>query len=539
MSTAAYDRFLRREDPWMLQEGDCLTEMRTMSADSIDAIVTDPPYGIGFMGHDWDQPGKHGPVRAAGNSTDFASGRRYPGKHVVNGSRRSQPSPTSGAGHARERVPKRKNHHIDGKKREGVRFSGPTGVDNTTHTLRGGAMHAGRYDLSPVANEQFEDWCRVWASEALRIVKPGGFLLVFGGTRTYHRLACGVEDAGWEIRDQLIWLFGSGFPKSRNPLHGMTTLPRSTTRPAWREWHRLARVMSGTALKPGYEPILMARKPLDGTVAANLLEWQVGCLNINGCGIEPQDKMVYESNGSGARGHEGTRTLAQRGATDMRMGGGTPREARWAPNVLLDEEAAVMLDEQSGVLTSGSGVLRRNADKFGRNTYGTFKGTDEVLPPGDSGGASRFFYCAKTSRAERNAGLESFLARPLHWSSGDQSPSTFQSDGTNRTARNFHPTVKPISLMRWLVRLVTPPSGLVLDPFAGSGSTGCAAVLEGFRFLGIEREKDYLPLACARIAWWAGHPEGLSIEVAAQSAARQRASAEAGQSSLFDTVEPV
>lgn len=509
--------------------------MAEMDVDSVDVIVTDPPYGIGFMGHEWDQPGKHGPLAAAGATTDFASGRKYPGKHVVAGAkRRSQPSPLSGAGHARERVPQRKNHYVDGGPREGVRFGGPTGIDNTTHTLRGGAMHAGRYDLSPVANERFEDWCREWASRALRVLKPGGFLLVFGGTRTYHRLACGVEDAGFEIRDQLVWLFGSGFPKSRNPLHGMLTLSRSTTRVAWREWHRLARVMSGTALKPGYEPILMARKPLDGTVASNLLEWKVGALNIKGCGVELQDKAAYEQNCSGPRGHAGTRTLKQRGATDLRMGGGTPREARWPPNVLLDEDAAAMLDAQSGQLTSGSGPLRRNADKFGRNTYGTFKGTDEVLPPGDSGGASRFFYCAKTSRAERNAGLKGFEEKPLLWSSGEQNPGAFQSEGTNRAAVNSHPTVKPITVMRWLIRLVTPPNGLVLDPFTGSGSTGAAAALEDVRFLGIERHVEYVQIARARIAWWAAHPEGLEFDKALTSESRQRAMRARGEMSLFD-----
>lgn len=147
--------------------------------------------------------------------------------------------------------------------------------------------------------------------------------------------------------------------------------------------------------------------------------------------------------------------------------------------------------------------------------------------------ASRFFYCAKTSRAERNAGLEDFEKRALNWSSGEQSPGTFQGDGTERAARNHHPTVKPVELMRWLVRLVTPPGGLVLDPFAGSGTTGIAAALEGAHFVGIERDPEYVVIAHARIAWWAAHPEGIQIEDALAGDAQRRKLLEAGQSTLW------
>jgi hypothetical protein len=200
--------------------------------------------------------------------------------------------------------------------------------------------------------------------------------------------------------------------------------------------------------------------------------------------------------------------------------------------------AVRMLDEQSGELKSGEGAVSREsgADRSG-NTSSALgaesrpAGT-EMVSYGDRGGASRFFYCAKASRAERNAGLAGFEKQALNWSSGAQGPGTFQSTGTEKAAQNFHPTVKPIDLMRWLVRLVTPPRGTVLDPFTGSGTTGCGAVLEGFNFIGIEREAEYTAIARARITFWAEHPDGLSLDAALVADRGRRAVAEAGQLSL-------
>jgi len=396
--------------------GDCVQTMQGLEESSIDAIVTDPPYGLKFMGKDWDDAG-----------------------------------------------------------------DGP----------------------------QQQEWHRLWAVEALRVLKPGGHLLAFGGSRTYHRLASAVEDAGFEIRDQIMWLYGSGFPKSLNvskaidkqrddraeilqvadwlaPLvkakgveavanhlgvtktmvsqhwcsHSQTTVPTldqvpkllevlsidpadvpdeiarlllelngrkgqpgenwfkreileertmiqgggnslqlrvgerkeveaNITAPATEQAHKWDGW--GTALKPAHEPIVVARKPLIGTVAANVLKHGTGAINIDGCRVEGE---------------------------------------RWPANLILDEEVGEQLGEPA-----------------------------------------RFFYCAKAGKAERNAGLD----------------------------KNIHPTVKPISLMAYLVRLVTPPGGVILDPFLGSGSTGCAAVLEGFDFIGIEREAEYVAISKARI----------------------------------------
>lgn len=409
---------------WEIREGDALELLQAIAGASIDAVVTDPPYGIGFMGHAWDQPGDFAPVRANGRPGPFASGKDYPGPHIAGGLQR-----------AMDRQQRRGRHHAG------------TGFDR--RASGNGAHEVGRYDFSPAANVRFQAWCEAWACELLRVLKPGGHMLVFGGTRTYHRLVSGIEDAGFEIRDQLAWLFGSGFPKSRN-LDGELT--------GW-----------GTALKPGHEPIVLARKPMVGPLVANVAQFGTGALNINGCRVELVDPESYERNCSGDRGHGGTRELDHRGATDLRMGGGTAAGARWPSNVALDEEAASMLDQQSG-------------------------------EPARGRDASRFFYCAKVGRTERECGLDGFPTKPLNWSSGEESPGTFQAEGTDRNVRNHHPTVKPIELMRWLCRLVTPPAGTILDPFAGSGTTGIAALREGFSFVGIEREPEYVAIARARIA---------------------------------------
>lgn len=306
-----------------------------------------------------------------------------------------------------------------------------------------------------------------WAL-ALAAAKPGAHLLAFGGTRTFHRLTCAIEDAGWEIRDCLSWLYGSGFPKSHNGPWG------------------------GTALKPGWEPIVMARKPLIGTVEVNHAEHGTGALNIDGCRIETEARPLVQSDRrSGANGTYGDGLGGSRATGDTDLG-------RWPANVVLDEEAAAMLDEQSGE-TASRPRIERNSGRADESQYRIKPTPGTIKDFGDTGGASRFFYCAKASRAERDAGLTG-EKKPLLWSAGTQNPGSFQSAGTDKSARNNHPTVKPVALMRWLCRLVTPAGGMVLDPFMGSGSTGIAAVLEGFHFTGMEREAEYLAIAERRIA---------------------------------------
>lgn len=423
----------------MIQLGNCLDVMLAINADSVDAIVTDPPYGLEFMGKGWD----HG-------------------------------------------VP-------------GIPF---------------------------------------WAA-ALAIVKPGAHLVAFGGTRTFHRLTCAIEDAGWEIRDCLCWLYGSGFPKSldvskaidkaagvadsrtfkssnpadrpythtvgetstgwKSPVRPDKTNPYSEEAEEWDGW--------GTALKPAWEPIILARKPLVGTVAANVQRYGTGALNVDACRIAgPNWNGVWGSSNATVGGD---RTFNASPEGEAYRSEQHPA-GRWPANVLLDEEAAAQLDAQSGERPGQLARARTDGVEQGNTVLGPLKHiTKNPEPRADTGGASRFFYCAKASRAEREVGLDGLpvvhaTSRPA---SDDVEERTIQERLHGRLARNHHPTVKPVALMRWLVRLVTPPGGLVLDPFAGSGTTGIACELERRRFHGIEREAEYVAIATARLAAAVATPE--------------------------------
>lgn len=340
-----------------------------------------------------------------------------------------------------------------------------------------------------------------WAA-LLRVAKPGAHLVAFGGTRTFHRIWCAIEDAGWEIRDTLMWLYGSGFPKSSNQSG------------AWAGW--------GTALKPGYEPIVLARKPLAGTVAENLERYGVGALNIDGCRIETGDDL----NGGAYAAAGGREPMPgderQGGALGMFQAGKTAGKefeqplGRWPANVLHDgseevlerfpeapgQQAEISESAPSGKTKNVYGRMSREGEPSANSENAGSVGF-KMRPGGrrlDSGSAARFFWSPKASRADRNEGLQGMPKKAVNWSSGDQSPGTFQSEGTEREMENFHPTVKPTELMQYLCRLVTPPGGTVLDPFMGSGSTGKAAVLEGMNFIGIELDAEYAEIARRRIA---------------------------------------
>lgn len=404
--------------------GDCRDHLATFEPDSIDACVTDPPYGL----------------------TDI--GRKFQGQ----------------GGTLRP----------DGGKRSESRGSG----------FMGQAWDGTGVELDP------DTWAAVY-----RVLKPGAHLLAFGGTRTVHRIACAIEDAGFEIRDQIAWLYGSGFPKSLNVSKAMdkaagaerevvgervrlgdktsyvsndirggaygnghrSDLPDAVTAPStdlarqWDGW--------GSALKPAMEPIIVARKPLIDTIAANVALHGTGAINIDGCRIgTTADKLVRPSV-----------PRFDNAVYGAGLGAGVQNEpvGRWPANVVLDEAAGAVLDEMTGDRPSGGG------DKHGRKPSTFCVSTDwakfkDTSVGGDTGGASRFFYCAKASRSERGP-------------------------------TNTHPTVKPVSLMRWLVRLVTPPGGIVLDPFMGSGTTGIACSREGFLFVGIELSSEYAEIARRRI----------------------------------------
>ena len=357
-------------------------------------------------------------------------------------------------------------------------------------------------------------------TEALRVAKPGAHLLAFGGTRTYHRLACAIEDAGWEIRDCVMWVYGNGFPKShdvskaidkaagaeRERIRGVRSAVVGATY-AGDEWSRefkdsvlssdpitdAARQWSGwgTALKPAWEPIIVARKPLCGTVADNVLTHGTGGINVDGCRVGTESTLTVRNGNTGAHGRYGK---------DDRVFTRENPPGRWPANVIHDGS-----DEVVGLFPN---VKTGNIKPYAAKTQAEYRQLhcDRITTShqGDTGSAARFFYCAKASKADRDEGCNGLDEREnASGNYGTKSVNLTRKDGgENRVLprRNPHPTVKPTALMRYLCRLVTPPGGVVLDPFTGSGSTGKAAVLEGFGFIGIEREAEYVEIARARIA---------------------------------------
>ena len=416
--------------------GDCRERLKELPDCSVDSIVTDPPYELGFMGKSWD-----------------ASGVAY----------------------------------------------------------------------------DVELW-----RECLRVLKHGGHLLSFGGSRTYHRMACAIEDAGFQIRDQIMWVYGSGFPKSLNISkaidksagaerevvgsklgqagyhlqghssstgafsHGLgsstpetrlasslVTAPATAEAEVWDGW--------GTALKPAHEPIVLARKPLVGTVANNVLKHGVGGINIDGCRVG-DELMVNPSGSTNPR---------------IAMGNGWREDAqptvangRFPANFIHDGSDEVLeLFPDSTSKSGGKSGTNANPMSWTENN----KERDRVGHT-DSGSAARFFYCAKASKKDRNEGLDQFEEQ---WQAGAEFRPNHMEKALNgesgnpfgrwQPTKNHHPTVKPTELMRYLCRLITPPNGTVLDPFTGSGSTGKAAVLEGFSFIGVEQSEEYIAIAKARI----------------------------------------
>lgn len=308
----------------------------------------------------------------------------------------------------------------------------------------------------------------LWA-ELLRVLKDGGRLFSFAGSRTQHRMAVNIEDAGFCIEDCMMWLYGSGFPKHKSKL------------------------------KPAYEPIIIARK-------GKVTELQIDAARI-GTDIVGARSM----NQSG----EASRNLA---FGMKELAGGNPTAGRWPANVILSPESAAQLDQQSGTLTSGTGSIRNATGKGHQgNAYGVESrpaGT-ACVEYGDSGGASRFFYCAKTSPAERQAGCENLPQHPGGQRSNTSGQHVSRRDGHDPgPVGNHHPTVKPLSLMRYLCKLAVPPGSIILDPFAGSGTTLIAAALEGMQYIGIEREAEYVDIARARLKHWTAQA-GLPLEVAA------------------------
>ena len=407
--------------------GDCIAVMEGLEDNSVDSVVTDPPYGIRFMGKAWD-----------GEDIEKAFSTNSPKEESRN--------------------------------------------------RTGAAAAAGSYSFTPKAMVAFQEFTRVWAEEALRILKPGGHLLCFASTRTYHRMASGLEDAGFDIRDQIGWLFGSGFPKSHN-LHG-----------EFEGW--------GTALKPAWEPICVARKPFKGTVAENVKQWDTGAINIAACRIEGEVVPINRLEKWSGFGQEKRPEYEQ----EMNTLG------RWPANVIHDgsEEvlaafpdapgqcADVKFDAGERKTQNVYGAMKRGHEPSADSSYAENGSTNFAMKPGarrlDEGSAARFFYVAKASQEDRAEGCDGLPERPSGMVSNTSGQHITRRDGgAPGPTKNNHPTVKPTDLMRYLCRLVTPQDGTVLDPFLGSGSTGKAALYEGFRFIGIEQSEEYCAIAKARM----------------------------------------
>lgn len=418
-----------------LINADCWDAMFDMEDNSVDAIVTDPPYGLSFMGKKWD------------------------------------------------------------------------------------------YDVPAVI---------IW-KEAIRVLKPGGYILCACGTRTQHRMTVNIEDAGFEIRDVISWIYGSGFPKSLDVSKaidnkfgaerevigdgkwnarkvngslsdssvGLTTkadfketAPSTDEAKQYSGW--------GTALKPAQELWTLARKPLsEKTVAENVLKHGTGGINIDACRIDTGNEIINEVVDYSAKGIPHAENDGGRDWINERIKNGEPvkhyipnTQGRFPANVIFDEFMGEELDKQTGVLTSGNYSGKRNEPKT-KNAFGEFAMKDEKPVAGSSGGASRFFYCAKASKSERNAGLEELEYTPIGENTGNNH--NVATLGRETQYKNSHPTVKPIKLMEYLIKLITPIDGIVLDPFMGSGTTGVAAKNLDRKFIGIERDPNYFKICQGRI----------------------------------------
>lgn len=396
--------------------GNCKETLKTLEDESVDSIVTDPPYELGFMSKKWDSQGI-------------------------------------------------------------------------------------AYDV--------EMW-----QECLRVLKPGGYLLAFGGTRTYHRMTCAIEDAGFEIRDSIDWLFLTGFPKSINiskEINKRSGVETADEAKRWEGW--------GTALKPAREPIVVARKPFKGPLYKNVLEHGTGGMNIDACRVDPKGAALRSEAYPSGRwpaniilthsadckivGQEETKARVINRWNDgaKPFGGGAGHEftthqtsedgnERYDIYECVEGCPAKLLDEQSGIAKPKA--ARRGASRF----FNQLNWSEEDFLP--------FFYVAKASNKERNAGLDHLETKSAGEVTGRKEGSAGLNNpraGAGRTSgnKNFHPTVKPVKLMEWLVRLVTPPGGTVLDPFMGSGTTGVAAINQGFNFIGCELMEEYIPIAEGRI----------------------------------------
>lgn len=482
-------------------QGDAIEELKKLDENSVDSVVTDPPYGLEFMGKDWDKFG-----------VSKARAKRLLGS--------------------------------DNK-----------GTNDRFFDHRKGAEKRGRYtELTINERNAFQEFSYQWAKECLRVLKPGGHLLSFGGARTYHRMVCGVEDAGFEIRDTIMYLYGSGFPKSHNigkavdkmqgnerkvigkdpnsapdlrdvgkiskEKIGIDKLSFGQVQNAKRKELKLTKGNSkwegwGTALKPAVEPIVLARKPIsEKTIAKNVLKWGTGGLNIDRCRVEYKNEKDFNDTLKSNTGNIAGGTF-KCSSKKMAKEEVIKPQGRFPANIIHDGSDEVVRGFPKANQGHWSKTKTQGYGKFGggQSEYQGAGRKDNIKKS-----AARFFYCAKASKFERNKGLEGFeekVGKIIHnrrckkckHQEVSGSPCKCKKPDweilkQERKAANYHPTIKPISLMCYLIRLITPLKGIVLDCFTGSGSTLIAAKIDGFNWLGIEKEEDYVKIARARIKAW-------------------------------------
>ena len=421
-------------------QGDCLEKLKELEDNSVDSIVTDPPYHL------------------------VSIVKRFGGENS-----RNTPSMNTKEGG----VFARKAKGFMGKEWDGL---GEDGIGIANNSL-------------------------MWA-ECLRVLKPGGHLLAFSGTRTYHRMASAIEDAGFEVRDMIEWVYGSGFPKSLNigkavdKIQGNERANLTTTKGTseYEGW--------GTALKPAHEPICMARKPLaEKTVAENCLKYGTGGINIDESRVDGKTEIHSNGKRSMYGGNSLLESKTHNDKTEVKDYG------RFPANLIHDNSEEVRECFPETGKGNGKGVYNYAGREYDNKDTSMFNGDKPQAPSNfnDSGNASRFFksiiYQAKASKSERNKGMDDLEAKPMYKADGSaQSLEIFGStDGGREDRKNNHPTVKPIALMEYLIKMVTPKGGVVLDPFAGSGSTLVAAKQNGYQYIGIEMTEEYIPIIKARL----------------------------------------
>jgi DNA modification methylase len=453
-------------DRYTLYHGNCFHVFPLIESNSVDSWVVDGPYALGFMGNEWDSPRHIEPdAKSAG------------------GFGKDAPTNVNAYGAARVRYGNLGKHFTERPAKQKLREQGRNRATDSP------------LPLLATGGEIYQEFSEKWAREVYRVLKPGGYLLSFGGTRTYHRMVCGLEDAGFEIRDQIDWIYGSGFPKSQDfakDLRRGGTMRDAFLGSIWGGW--------GTALKPAHEPICLARKPFKGTVANNVLANGVGGLNIEGCRVGTYGARTNANNG---------KELGIYGRYNP-IGNKDHETGRWPSNVILSPEVAEVLDRQSGFSRTKPTIITGSKRSGGILGKSSTDREGKLYNYSDSGGASRFFYCAKPSKRERDLGLEHLTEQAwvqFQTANGTSKKASSISEGRNTKKRNVHPTVKPIELMRYLVRLITPPGGTIGDHFMGSGTTGIGAILEGFHFIGIENYPEYFPIAKARLDYWSRHAD--------------------------------